>query len=245
MRRLALAAAAATALTVPALALAAQTKDFNFQSTGNANQPGAVTGLGSPGSYDDFPFTIAPGDQDGSVTVGIHWGNPADDWDLYVYRRNGSGGLDQVASSAQGTTTDEQAVIQAQDGPVVAGSYVIRVQNYASSNPNFTGVTKFAPFVQPNLAPKARLKAPKRTTAGKKVLIDASGSKDSDGKIVKYAFDLDGNGTMETVTGSSPKVRRAFKYGLRHIAVRVVDDRGGRSYANATIAVAKKPKKKK
>jgi hypothetical protein len=246
VRRAAALLAAAVALgATAAVALAKQTADFNFQSSGKAVQPGAVAGAGATGTYEDFPFTIAPDDQDGTVTVGIQWGNPADDFDLYVYRKNASGGLDQVGSSAQGTTTEEQAVVQAQQGPVEPGAYVIRVQNYASTNPDFTGTVKFGTYTPPNVAPKARLKAPKRAKAGRKVKLDASRSSDSDGTIVKYAYDLDGNGSIETFAGSRKVFRHAFKPGLHHISLRVTDNKGAKSYASATIAVPKPAKKKK
>jgi hypothetical protein len=247
MRRSALPLLAALALVaaLPATAAAKKTADFQFASSGKATSPGAVLGVGADGTFEDFPFTIAADDQDGSVTVGIQWTNVADDWDLYVYKKNASGALDQVASSAQGETTSEEAVIQAQKGPVAAGQYVIRVQNYAASNPNdFTGVTKFGDFVAPNLKPTAKLKAPRRATAGQKVTLSASGSRDLDGTLAHYFFDLDGDGAMETDAGTKAKISHRFKAGLHHVAVRVVDDRGGRAYASATIAVLKARKKK-
>jgi hypothetical protein len=245
MRRVALGAAAALALALPAAVIAKQTADFEYQSHGTAVQPGAVVGLGTPGSYEDFPFTIAGDDQDGAVTVGLRWANVADDWDLYVYRKNASGGLDQVASSAQGTTTEEQATIQAQTGPVTPGDYVIRVQNYASSSPDFSGSVKFAPYTPPNEPPKAKLKVKKRAVAGRRVKIDATKSSDADGKVVRYLFDLDGDGSMELDNGGAGVIRRKFSYGLHHIGVRVVDDDSARSYASATIAVQKPAKKKR
>jgi hypothetical protein len=75
------------------------------------------------------------------------------------------------------------------------------------------------------------------------VKIDASKSKDPDGKIVSYAFDFNGDGTMETFTGAKAKVRHRFKPGRHRIAVRVVDNKGARAYANRTIVVY--PRKKK
>jgi hypothetical protein len=248
MRRLVALTAAVAALAfalAAGVALAKQTADFSFKSSGKAVQPGAVEGTGAPGTYEDFPFTIAPDDQDGTATVGIQWGSPADDFDLYVYKKNSSGGLDQVASSAQGTTTEEQAVISSQNGPIEAGAYVIRVQNYASTNPDFTGTVKFGPYTPPNQPPKARLKAPKRAVAGRSVKLDASRSSDADGKIVKYGYDLDGNGSIETFAGARAVFHHKFKAGIHHISLRVTDDKGARAYAAATITVAKPAKKKK
>jgi hypothetical protein len=237
-RALALVAlAAAIAVAVAAVAAGKTTKNFTFTSHNKAVQPGAVLGTGAPGTFEDFPFTIAAGDRDGTVSVGLRWANPADDFDLYVYEKHGSD-LEQVASSAQGGTTDEQAVIQASAlGPIDPGQYVIRVQNYASTNPAFDGVTKFSAFRPQNKRPKARLKAPKRTRAGRKVKLDASRSKDPDGKIVRYLFDLNGDGSMEVDNGSKPTLRRRFEAGHRHVGVRVVDNKGKRAYATRTITV--------
>ena len=54
------------------------------------------------------------------------------------------------------------------------------------------------------------------------VTFDASGSSDPDGSITKYEWDLDGNGTYETDTGTSPTVdhdatppRATYNVGLR------------------------------
>jgi hypothetical protein len=246
MRRATLTVLALVALAAPASAAAKTTADFTFQSGGTATQPGVALGLGSPGTYEDFPFTIAPDDTNGEVAVGIKWANPGDDWDLYVYfKPPGGAELEPVANSAQGNTTEEQAIIQAQSGPIEAGEYIIRVQNYLASNPSFDGVTKFTEYPPPNADPKAKLKVPKRSVAGKKVTLNARGSTDSDGRIVRYGFDLDGNGTIETDNGSSPRLKRSFKAGFRHVTVRVVDDKGADAYATATIAVEKKAKRKR
>jgi len=69
------------------------------------------------------------------------------------------------------------------------------------------------------------------------VTLDASGSRDADGTITDYAWDLDGNGSMETDTHGSATLVHAFNRGVHHLAVRVTDDKGARAYANATITV--------
>jgi hypothetical protein len=112
---------------------------FTFKSTGQAAQPGAVLGPGAPGTYEDIPFTIHDSERNSAVAISLSWNNPADDWDLYVYRRNAEGGLDQVGSSAgRPPSTNEQTVIQAEEG-----QYVVRAQNYAATSPDFTGFVKF------------------------------------------------------------------------------------------------------
>jgi hypothetical protein len=237
--------AALAALPVAA-AMAGQTADKSFQSDGSATQPGAVVGLGTAGSYQDVPFSIAAADQDGSFTVHVQWDNPVDDWDLYVYRKAADGSLLTVGSSAQGNTTEENATIQSQGEPVPAGDYIARVQNYAATSPDFSGTVKFGPFAVANKRPKAALTVgPDKPTTKTKVVLDASKSADPDGTIASYQWDLDGDGHFEQNGKTKPTLTRHFSAGKHHVAVRVTDDKGARSYANATITVAKAPKKKK
>jgi hypothetical protein len=228
-------------LALPAAGQAKVTQDFTFQSNGTAAAPGAASGVGSPGTFQDIPFTIAPDDADGTVSIAINWTNQFDDWDLYVYRKAADGTLVQVGSSAGGPpSTTENAVIQAADVPVTPGDYVIRAQNYAATSSAFTGTVKFTAYVPPNQPPTASFKAPGTARAGQTITLNASGSKDPDGSIVNYAWDLDGDGSMETDSGTTATLRHAFGVGVHHLAVRVTDDRGERSYANATVKVTKR-----
>jgi len=244
----ALAVAVALLLLVPASALAKKTADLTFKSTGKAAAPGAAA-EGAEGTYEDFPFKIAADDADGQVAVEVHWTNPADDFDLVVYKKNSTGGLDQVGSSggAPPSTSESTTISQQGTDPVPPGDYVVRVNNYAATNPDFEGSVKFTEFTgPPNQRPVAKLKAPKKAKAGKAIKLDASGSSDPDGQVVSYAWDLDGDGTMETDGGSSPTLKHAFAAGVYHPSVRVTDDKGRRAYATRTIRVTKaKPKKKR
>jgi hypothetical protein len=243
--RAALTAVVAIALLAPASALA-KSNDFEYASTGKAVAFGAVAGLGTDGTFEDYPFTIGAGDNNGKFEVEVHWDNPADDWDLYIYRKNSTGELDQVGSSAGAPpSTTESTVVEGQAGPVEPGEYVVRVQNYSATSPNFAGSVKFSDYQVANVRPTAKLKVPKKATAGKKIKLDASGSKDSDGSIASYSWDLDGNGSFETNGGTSATLRRAFSAGVHRVGVRVVDDKGGKGYAHATVRATKKKKKRK
>lgn len=236
--------AAATVLALPTAA-AAKTADSEFHSSGAAAAPGAVAGAGEPGTYEDFPFAIGPNDNDGTVTIEVTWVNPSDDWDVYVYIKNSTGGLETVGSATSAPPgTSEKVVISSQSTPVTPGDYVIRVQNYTASTPNFDGTIKFADYVVANKKPVAKLKAPKKTKLGKTSKLDASGSSDSDGQIVNYAFDLDGDGSIETDNGGAPVLKHKFGVGVHHVAVRVTDDKGRKAYASRTITV-KKPRVKR
>jgi hypothetical protein len=236
------------AALAPGTALAKKTADLTFKSTGKAAAPG-VAAPGTDGTFEDFPFTIAADDADGQVAVEVHWTNPADDFDLVVYKKNSSGGLDQVGSSGSAPPSDTESTTISQQGtdPVPPGDYVVRVNNYAATNPDFEGSVKFTEFTgPPNQRPVAKLKAPKKAKAGKAIKLDASGSSDPDGHVVSYAWDLDGDGSIETDGGSSPTLKHAFAVGVYHPSVRVTDDKGRRAYATLTIRVTKaKPKKKR
>jgi DNA-binding beta-propeller fold protein YncE len=71
------------------------------------------------------------------------------------------------------------------------------------------------------------------------VRFDASASSDSDGSVVRYEWDLDGNGTYETDTGSAPFADRAYPT-ERSVVVglRVSDDAGATATASRALTVA-------
>ena len=246
-RRVTLASALALLLLgAPASALGKKTADLEFQSTGAAAASGAVAGTAAPGTFEDFPFTIAADESNGSATIQITFLNPADDWDMYVYRKSAAGELETVGSATSPPGQNSETVnISSQSTPISPGEYVIRVQNYSATTPNFDGTAKFTEYEVPNAHPKAVLKAPKKTTSAKSVKLDASGSSDSDGQIANYAWDLDGDGSIEADGGTTPTLTRKFPVGVHHVTVRVTDNEGKRAYATRTIRVSKPPKKKK
>jgi PKD domain len=231
----------ALVLLVPAVALGKTTADFTYKSSGKAATPDPG-GTGDPTSYEDIPFKIASDEANGTMSVEVHWTNPADDFDLNVYRKNSTGGLDLVGTSGGAPpSTSEQTSVEAQGGnPVPPGDYVIRVQNYLSTSPDFEGFVKFGEFKVPNARPVAKLKAVKTVTAGKASVLDASGSRDSDGKIANYAWDLDGDGSIETNGGSRKTLKHKFSPGVHHVTVRVTDNGGKRAYATRTVRVSAK-----
>ena len=231
MRAAGLACALVLTLLLPAAAFGKTTPDKTF----SGSAPGPMTGQA------DIPVTIASDDADGHMSVEVHWANPFDDFDLYVYRKTAGGQEEQVGSSAGGPpSTSESTVIDAQGtDPIPAGDYIVRVVNYAATSPDFSGVVKFSPFTLPNAKPVAKLKSVKTVAAGKRSVLDASGSKDSDGKIVNYSWDLDGDGSIETNGGSSPVLKHKFSAGTHHVTVRVTDNGGKRAYATRTVRVTK------
>ena len=77
-----------------------------------------------------------------------------------------------------------------------------------------------------NHKPQAALTiAPNPVAVGGTAVFNASGSTDSDGSVVKYEWDLDGNGTYETNTGSTPTASAKYLTETKlPISVKVYDD---------------------
>jgi uncharacterized delta-60 repeat protein len=91
----------------------------------------------------------------------------------------------------------------------------------------------------PNAPPAAVLSAPAQLRAGAPAEIDAQGSSDPEGEPLRYAFDLDGNGSYEFDGGENPLALRSFATpGTYAVGVRVTDPRGGVATARRQIAVA-------
>ncbi len=114
-----------------------------------ADQPingagGTFPGAGSraPGTYEEFPFTIAPNEENAKVEVAISWASTDDDFDLYVYRVEENGDQTEVGSSASvGGTGNSEVATVVNPG---AGDYVAIVDNYIVAPPaDFSGTIDF------------------------------------------------------------------------------------------------------
>jgi uncharacterized delta-60 repeat protein len=90
-----------------------------------------------------------------------------------------------------------------------------------------------------NAAPTAVLSAAATATAGAPVTLDAGGSSDPEGEPLRYAFDLDGNGSFEFDGGANPFAATSFSApGTYTVGVRVTDPRGASATATRGIAVS-------
>jgi PKD repeat protein len=90
-----------------------------------------------------------------------------------------------------------------------------------------------------NKRPVASLQAPASAKPGQQVNFDASASKDPDGKIAKYEWDLDGNGSYETDTGVTATVSQTYATeGKVNVGLRVTDNEGATGTAIRTITIA-------
>jgi plastocyanin len=84
--------------------------------------------------------------------------------------------------------------------------------------------------------------SPEPVVAGEPVALDASRSRDADGSVTSYAWDLDGDGSFERQSGSGGTLAHAFETAGQHsVGVRVVDDSGDSADARKTVAVAEPP----
>jgi hypothetical protein len=74
------------------------------------------------------------------------------------------------------------------------------------------------------------------------VTFDASASSDPGGSITKYEWDLDGNGTYETDTGTTPTASRSYSTaGAVTVWLRVTDNSGNRTTTTRKLVVANAP----
>jgi subtilisin-like proprotein convertase family protein len=94
-----------------------------------------------------------------------------------------------------------------------------------------------------NTNPVARLTyAPQPAVVGQTVTLNAGTSTDADGTIVKYGWDLDGNGTMDDVITQTATTTTTFSTPGEHIVrVEVTDNTGGTNSVDLPIWVTGPP----
>jgi hypothetical protein len=108
-----------------------------------------------PGCFREHSIEVpsGPGIDNGFATVRVEWATPGSDYDVYVFKdTNGNGMADDgepsEGSSTQGTTDFEQVTL----GPDPSGKYVVRVVNWAATEPYDLDVT----FQKPTFTPAQR-----------------------------------------------------------------------------------------
>jgi uncharacterized delta-60 repeat protein len=131
-------------------------------------------------------------------------------------------------------------------GPVVTTTYdhdqTVGVLLKVTDNDNLSATTGTALSVVANHAPGAAIIEPGvQPQAGKSFVLTAFAG-DSDGGVASYAWDLDGNGTYETSTGSDPKVTAKYDTAGQHLlGLRVTDDEGLSGTAADNLKVGEGP----
>jgi PKD repeat protein len=77
---------------------------------------------------------------------------------------------------------------------------------------------------------------------GEEVTLDASGSSDAGGEIVDYQWDLNGDGTYETDSGSNPVLHTSIATaGTYNVGLRVIDNHNASSATSHSLTVGNLP----
>lgn len=94
-----------------------------------------------------------------------------------------------------------------------------------------------------NVSPTASFTtSPNRAQVGAPVSFNASGSRDPDGSIAQYEWDLDGDGSFETNTGTTPSASRSYtSAGTVTVKLRVTDSGGDTAEATRSLEVTSLP----
>ena len=114
----------------PPLPTGTHTANFSY-TDGGTTVPAVTTGGPAgdvPGTYADHPFTITPTEGDARVDVDVTWASSTNDWDLELYRQDGSN-LVLVKNSANfnpETGVAEESLSVSDPQP---GDYIVRVVN--------------------------------------------------------------------------------------------------------------------
>jgi PKD domain len=96
--------------------------------------------------------------------------------------------------------------------------------------------------VDPSTPSASLTVAPTLALTGKQVTFDASGSSAPLSTITRYEWDLDGDGTFETDTGTTPVASRSYaERGGVHVSVRVTAESGITDTAEGTLTVLLAP----
>jgi plastocyanin len=84
--------------------------------------------------------------------------------------------------------------------------------------------------------------SPQAPVAGGGAVLDGSASRDPDGSVASYAWDLDGDGSFERMGGSEARLAHVFeKAGQYSVGLRVVDATGDSGDARQTVEVVAAP----
>jgi YD repeat-containing protein len=203
-------------LAVYGSALSAQTISEHFGAHGTNNPPTAAftSSPSSPSTGQTVTFNASTSsDPDGPI---------ADyQWDL-----DGNGSYE----------TDTGTTPSATKSYATAGSVDVKLRVIDAQNASDT-VTHT--ITVGDGAPTASFTAtPSMPTLGQTVAFDASASSDPDGSIVDYAWDLDGNGTYETDTGTTKTTSKAYATaGAVTVGLKVTDNAGKSTTTTRTVTV--------
>jgi PKD repeat protein len=199
---------------------AATIEDHYFGTVGGGEPPTAsFTAAPNPAQTGEAINFDASGSTDPDGTIAKY------EWDL-----DGNGSFE--------TDTGTEPV--ALKSYATAGSYDVRLRVTDSSGNKSTTLRT---ITVTNRAPVSNFTAtPGSVNKNQTVSFDGSASTDPDGTIAKYEWDLDGNGTFETNTGTTPTVSHAYSAaGTFETKLRVTDDKGATSVSTKNVTVTLVP----
>lgn len=174
-------------------------------------------------------FTATPNPASLGQTVGFDGSGSSDpdgtvvgyEWDL-----DGNGSFE----------TDTGAVATSSRSYGSAGTYAVKLRVTDDDGAKATATVN---VVVANVLPVAAIAvSPNPVVAGQAALLDARSSFDPDGTIVKYDWDLDGNGTYEATSAGTPTRSHVYPNpGAFNVGVRVTDNHGGVRTAATPLTV--------
>lgn len=115
-------------------------------------------------------------------------------------------------------------------------SFIWRGHDGALASDLATVTVRVRPGADTNQRPVAVITAPETAPEGGLLVMDASGSYDSDGTVVSYAWDLDGDGQYDDAAGAVVEARE-LREGVRTISLLVTDDDGATGSATWVVRV--------
>jgi PKD repeat protein len=169
----------------------------------------------APSTGDAVTFTSTSTDPDGPIA--------SQAWDL-----NNDGKFDDGTGTTATRTFTK------------AGSYTIRLQ--ATDTDGMSSVASQVVTVGGRPPVASFTVSPESVATGEPATFDASGSTDPDGTVQHYQWDLDGNGTYETDTGSDPHTSRFYATpGNVVVGLLVTDDDSKTGTTQRTLTVTQAP----
>ena len=107
-----------------------------------------------------------------------------------------------------------------------------------TDNDGNTGVATRAVTITNRLPAASFTATPTAALTRQTVSFNAAASSDPDGTLAQYAWDLDGNGSYETVTGTTATTTRVYTApGTVNVGLRVTDNNGGTATATRAVTV--------
>ncbi len=149
----------------------------------------------------------------------------------------------ESSGTGAGAFTNSTLYLMSRDGTSLFGSGSLDELAIYSGELSASTIQEQVNSNGPEPRPVAQIAAtPNQPHAGEKVALNGSGSHYADGSIVKYEWDLNGDGTYETNTGSSPTTSTTFANpGTYTVGLRVTDSDGAVGTTTQQISVGNFP----